>query len=155
MCNRPAARQGHDLKSKQLANCPRSSVRPESLPLVSFMSQTTDWSMIGVFVGAAGLIATLITLGLVAYDVFRPERRKRKLKRPGTSCFIVPDINQHDCSYAHQNETEHRVREIIIPPHRTAVIDIAIVPELNFNTSQLILACEEFPHNNDLTRRPK
>jgi hypothetical protein len=119
------------------------------------MSETPDWAMIGVIIGAVALLATLITLGLVAYDVFRPERRKRKLRTPGVSYFIIPCVDHHECSYAYQNELEHRVKEITIPPHSESIIDFIIIPSMDFNTSQIIFACEEITDRPNLASRPQ
>jgi hypothetical protein len=118
------------------------------------MSETTDWGMMGAIIGAATLVGTSITFGLVAYDVFRPERRKRKLRTPGTSHFIIPSVDHHECSYASQNELEHRVREITIPPHSESIIDFIIEPSIDFNTSQIIFACEEISQRPNLELRP-
>ena len=102
----------------------------------------TDWAEIGIFLCGVGIFLTAITLGFVVYDVTRPERRFRKLKNPVIAYFVIPSSYHHDCSFAHQNEHEHVVQRIVLPSHSEVIVDFALIPKMDFNTTNVIFACD-------------
>ena len=97
------------------------------------------WSMIGVLLTA---ITWPITLAFIIYYNRRPERRRKKLKFPGETHFVVPAIQYHNCSYAPQNEHERLLKNIVLPAHAEVIIDFCVNPAIDLDTSQVILGCE-------------
>jgi hypothetical protein len=110
-----------------------------TMPTATTGLMSWPWSMISVLLTAA---TWPITIAVVIYYNRRPERRRRKLKFPGETHFVVPASQYHECSYAPQNEHEHLLKTIVLPARTDVTIDFCIRPAIDLDISQVILGCE-------------
>jgi hypothetical protein len=105
------------------------------------------WDIIG---GVSSVIATLLTLVIVFYlNSFEQLRRRRRLMHPGEAYFIIPSSIHHVCSYAVQNELEHLARTIVLPSHTDVIVDLALRPFMQFDTTETAVGCD-----GDLSKKP-
>jgi|SRR5215472_9784900 len=92
----------------------------------------TDWAITGAVLAGAGVLINAIATGFLVYDVVRPERRQRRIRRDiGKAYFVVPQSFYHACDYARQNEDEHLVNTIAVRPDVEINIDIVVLPNVD------------------------
>jgi len=91
--------------------------------------------------------ASLLTLWYVNF--LRPYWKKEALKAATKTYFLVPDRRQHECSYAHQDESEHILKELSLPPNTETIIDLVMYTKQTISYSELIVGCM-----GDLERKP-
>jgi hypothetical protein len=96
-----------------------------------------DWPVVSALLGAT-------TLFLVWYvQIFRPWRRRRQLKRPFDAHFLITANGQFPLDYVQQNNREHYVKKLVVPPNREIPVQIVLVPKLSFMQRELYFGCDE------------
>jgi hypothetical protein len=97
------------------------------------------WPMIATFVGVA-------TLGAVLHVNFiRPIRRRRKLRQPVKSLFVIPARRHHGCDFASQNEDEHLLKTVVLPANSEIIVDLRFEPRVFFTNAEIVVGCEGDP----------
>jgi hypothetical protein len=89
------------------------------------------WSMV------AAIFAGLSLLTLWYVNFVRPKLRQQELKRPVQPYFLVPSLLQHNCTYAQQDDDEHILKELSLPPHSEFTIDLIIKVNATISYSEL------------------
>jgi hypothetical protein len=103
-----------------------------------------DWPMLGVLIGASGVLISASTLFLVSYvHFFRPWRRRRRLRRPFDAYFVITSTGRFPMDYVQQNNRDHYVRKLVVPPHKEIPIQIILVPKVSFVEQELYFGCDE------------
>jgi hypothetical protein len=97
-----------------------------------------NWSMISAVFGAAAFF-------LVGYtQIFRPWRRRRKLKHPFDAYFLITEAGRFQLDYVQQNAREHYVKKLVVPPHKKEIpIQIVLIPRISFVQHELYFGCDE------------
>jgi hypothetical protein len=114
---------------------------------LSCAASTWRWDIIG---GVAGVIAAFLTGVIVFYlEVFERGRHRRRLLHPGTAYFVIPSSIHYVCDYAIQNELEHLVRTIVLPPRLEIIVDLALRPSVEFDATEVAFGCD-----GDLSAKP-
>jgi hypothetical protein len=104
---------------------------------ISAMWAALDWPMVSALLGAA-------TISLVWYtQIFRPWRRRRRLRRPFDAHFLITAADQFSLDYVQQNNREHYVKKLVVPPNREIPIQIVLVPRVSFMQHELYFGCDE------------
>jgi hypothetical protein len=104
---------------------------------ISAMWAALDWPIISALLGAT-------TLSLVWYtQIFRPWRRRWRMRRPFDAHFLITASDQFRLDYVQQNNREHYVKKLVVPPHREIPIQIVLVPKVSFMQHELYFGCDE------------
>jgi hypothetical protein len=96
-----------------------------------------------VIVEAVAAITGVIVIIGVAEFTFRPLRRRYRLRWPCHAWFIIPASNQGNIDYAEQNESEHYIENLILPPHSHIEIGILYISSIPFTAAEIYFGCEE------------
>jgi hypothetical protein len=100
--------------------------------------QTWHWPIISAFFSAAAFFLILHV------QILRPRRRRRKLKRPFDAYFLITSRNRFQLNYVVQDENEeHFVKELVVPPKSEIPIQIILQPRLSFLQREIYFGCEE------------
>jgi len=107
---------------------------------------TGEWLVFGVIL--LTLIAALAGVYLQLNEQFwhpRRERQKRteQLNDPIDVSFLVPERSQRAIDYAIQDDEEHLLNEIILPPDSTTLVELRLHPRTKFATTHLTLGCRD------------
>jgi hypothetical protein len=104
---------------------------------ISAMWAAVDLPTVSVLFGAT-------TIFLVWYtQIFRPWRRRRRLRRPFDAHFLITAADQFPLDYVQQNNREHYVKKLVVPPHSEIPIQIVLVPKVSFMQHELYFGCDE------------
>ena len=87
------------------------------------------WPMIGAFLAAGSLLLIGHT------QIVRPWLRRRKLKRPFRAHFLITPPNRFPLKYVLQDDDEHYVKELVVPPNSEIPIQIVLEPRLKFHAT--------------------
>jgi hypothetical protein len=102
---------------------------------------------------SASAVFSLTTLLLIVYvQIIRPRRRRRKLRRPFHAYFLITSRGRFPLDYVHQDDQEHYVKELVVPPHSEIPIQIALEPKISFLQHELYFGCDEHLVNEDKPR---
>lgn len=85
----------------------------------------------------AAIFGGLSLFTLWYLNVVRPRLRQRALETATKTVFLVPSKTQHDCGYAPQDQDEHILREISLPPNSEAIIDFVTHFNVTFSFSEV------------------
>jgi hypothetical protein len=85
----------------------------------------------------AAIFAGLSLLTLWFVNFLRPKLKQQELRRPIQPYFLVPSLMQHDCTYAQQDEDEHIINELSLPPNSEFIIDLIIKVKTAISYSEL------------------
>jgi hypothetical protein len=99
---------------------------------------------------AVAALFSFLSLCVAAHINFiKPAMRRRKLKNCVTAYFIVPSFPR-SCSYARQDNEEHRLKEISLKPNAEVVIDLILLTNVSFAFSEIQVGfmgqLEDKPH---------
>jgi hypothetical protein len=98
---------------------------------------TWRWPMIGAFLAAG-------SLSIIGHtQIIRPWLRRRKLKRPFRAHFLITHPNLFTLNYVFQDDDEHYVKEIVVPPNSEIPIQIVLEPRLSFMQHEIYFGCDE------------
>jgi hypothetical protein len=104
---------------------------------ISAISAALNWSMVSAFLSAA-------TLFLVWYvNFFRPWRRRRRLRQPFDAYFLITSTGRFRLDYVQQNDREHYVKKLVVPPRKEVPIQIVLEPRVSFMQHELYFGCDE------------
>ena len=95
------------------------------------------WPMIGAFLAAGSLLLIGHT------QIVRPWLRRRKLKRPFRAHFLITPPNRFPLKYVLQDDDEHYVKELVVPPNSEIPIQIVLEPRLSFMQHEIYFGCDE------------
>jgi hypothetical protein len=76
-------------------------------------------------------------------QIIRPWRRRRKLKRPFNAYFLITSVGRFPLNYVVQDNDEHFVKKLIVPPNAEIPIQIILRPRLSFLQREIYFGCEE------------
>jgi hypothetical protein len=74
----------------------------------------------------AAIFAGLSLATLWYINFLKPQVRRRALKGAIQTYFLVPLKAQHACSYANQDDEEHILKQISVPPNSELVVDLVM-----------------------------
>jgi hypothetical protein len=113
-----------------------SAVMPSISGLLATI-QTWPWPIVSAFFGA-------LAVSLIWYtQIGRPWRRRRKLKRPFNAHFLITSVGRFPLNYVQQDDREHFVKELVVPPNSTIPIQIVLEPRLSFLEREIYFGCNE------------
>jgi hypothetical protein len=97
-----------------------------------------QWPMISAFFGAGAF-------SLVGYtQIIRPWLRRYKLRRPFKAYFLVTSLDRLPLlDYVLQDDQEHFVKELVVPPNSEIPIQIVLEPRLSFMQREIYFGCDE------------
>jgi len=99
--------------------------------------KTWPWPIISAFFSAA-------VVSLIGYTQFvRPWRRRCKLKRPFNAHFLITSVGRFPLNYVLQDDREHFVKELVVPPSSEIPIQIILEPRLSFTQHEIYFGCNE------------
>jgi hypothetical protein len=99
--------------------------------------QTWPWPIASAIFSATALV-------LIGYvQIFRPWRRRRKLKRPFRAYFLITSLGRFPLNYVLQDDQEHFVKELVVPSNSEIPIQIVLEPKLSFMQHELYFGCDE------------
>jgi hypothetical protein len=79
----------------------------------------------------------LLAFGIIVYVNFtRPWLRRKKLLRPGSIYFVIPDKRQ-ELEYINQDNRTHIVTELVLPARQRVQIQLSFEPKLHFEVIDL------------------
>jgi hypothetical protein len=103
-----------------------------------------QWPIISALISAISLLLSVATLSLiVCLQIVRPWRRRRKLRRPFDAYFSIPLIDRVALNYVQQDDCEHYVKELVVPPNSKIPIQIVLAPKLSFLEREIYFGCGE------------
>jgi hypothetical protein len=127
----------------------RPSLRCREITMSAFWCAVSAWRW-DIIGGVSGVVGSFLTLIIVFYlNSFEQARRRRRLLRAGDAYFVIPSSIHHRCRYAVQNELEHLVQTIVLPPNAEIVVDLALRPSVEFDTTETAFGCD-----GDLSKKP-
>jgi hypothetical protein len=98
---------------------------------------TWPWPMIGAFLAGGSLL-------LIGYtQIIRPRLRRHKLKRPFEAYFLITSLDRFPLDYVLQDDHEHYVKELVVPPNSEIPIQIVLEPRVSFMQHELFFGCDE------------
>jgi hypothetical protein len=104
---------------------------------ISAMLAALNWSMVSAFFSAAAVF-------LVWYvNFFRPWRRRRRLRQPFDAYFLITSTGRFRLDYVQQNDREHYVKKLVVPPRKEVLIQIVLEPRVSFMQHELYFGCDE------------
>lgn len=112
------------------------------------------WTIWGAKAAIGGAFVALATLIIVAGQAFylpkrQLKKRREELRNPVDIYFLIPPKAQRLIDYAIQNDLEHWLDELTIPPFSTTVIELRIAPRTTFTTRVLQFGCSDAEGNED------
>jgi hypothetical protein len=111
-------------------------------------------AIIGDALTGAALLINALATGFLVYDVFRPERRRQRIRREiGKAYFVVPQSFYHPCDYARQNEHEHLLNVIAVRPDIEINIDIVVLPNVDLEIDTYSFGTDGDPGERSEERR--
>jgi hypothetical protein len=78
----------------------------------------TNWPVASVCIGA------LILLVSIYINFMKPWWRNYRVKHPGKIHLLITAAHLADIHYAKQNDQEHRIKELVLPAHREAYVQL-------------------------------
>src|ERR1043166_4813876 len=87
---------------------------------------TWPWSMIAAILAGGSLLVAGHT------QIVRPRLRRRKLKQPFRAYFLVTSLERFPLDYVPQDDREHYVKELVVPPNSEIPIQIVLEPRVSF-----------------------
>jgi len=95
------------------------------------------WTIAGTVIGACILVATLFLIVTTLIEWVRPGRRlKALIADPADVQFLIPS-RARGCDHAIQDERNHLVTQLILPPNSDTLVEIRIAPRHTFETHTL------------------
>jgi hypothetical protein len=105
-----------------------------------------EWLMCGLIAATLLISAGILWLAIDA-QFFAPKRNTRRraaeLNDPLDLHFLVPERSQRAIDYASQDNDEHLLNEIILPPHAKSLVEFRLHPRAKFVTTHLIFGCRD------------
>jgi hypothetical protein len=102
----------------------------------------------------AGAIAAIVAAAGVIYEfILKPYCRGRALRRPCKAWFLIASLSQKKLSYALQDEQEHYVEELTLASNSEYEIDLAYVPRIAFEVSEIYFGFNK-QDDRDLETKP-
>jgi hypothetical protein len=98
---------------------------------------TWPWSMIAAILAGGSLLVAGHT------QIVRPRLRRRKLKQPFRAYFLVTSLERFPLDYVLQDDREHYVKELVVPPNSEIPIQIVLEPRVSFLQRELYFGCDE------------
>ncbi len=99
-------------------------------------------SVVPILVAASSLIVSCLSLFVAFHaNVARLILRRKALLYPIRAFFLVPSNEYHDCEYATQDNDEHRLKEIILPPNSEVTVDITLECLQTFSFTKISIGC--------------
>jgi hypothetical protein len=99
---------------------------------------TWQWSMIAAFLAGGSLLVAGHS------QILRPWLRRRKLRRPFRAYFLVTSLGRlPPLDYVLQDDEEHFVKELVVPPDSEIPIQIVLEPRVSFLQRELYFGCDE------------
>jgi len=95
------------------------------------------WAMFSTVFGGAVFLMVLHT------QFIRPWRRRRKLRHPFKAHFVITARNRFELSYAQQDDKDHIVKELVVPPNAKIPVQILLEPKVSFMEREIYFGCEE------------
>jgi hypothetical protein len=114
--------------------------RPASMVAISgalASIQDWQWPIISAFLSAAAVSLIVYT------QIVRPWKRRRKLKRPFDAYFLITSLGRFPLNYVQQDDREHLVKELVVPPNSEIPIQIVLEPRLSFMEREIYFGCTE------------
>jgi hypothetical protein len=99
-------------------------------------AEMNTWSWSTIF--SAGAFFLVLYTG-----IFRPWLRRRKLRRPFDAYFVITSPGRFQLSYVQQDDREHYVKKLVVPPHTEIPIQIVLHPRVSFMERELYFGCGE------------
>jgi hypothetical protein len=111
----------------------------------------SDWGWPDWLTFAGIMTAALTGIALTWNEIdkrFRaPQRSKQKrdeeLNDPIDLHFLVPEHSQRSIEYAVQDDAEHLLNAVIIPPSAKTLLELRLHPKTKFVTTHLIFGCHD------------
>jgi hypothetical protein len=104
---------------------------------ISAIWAALNWSMVSAFLSAVAVFLVWYT------SIFRPWRRRRRLRRPFDAYFLITSTGRFPLDYVQQNDREHYVKKLVVPPHKEIPIQIVLEPRVSFVQHELYFGCDE------------
>ena len=129
-----------------------------SLGGIALVATEGPWTIAGA-IGALLSFVVAIAVLWITIDVsfFLPKRRRaareQALNNPADVYFLVPSLDERRIDFAVQDQLDHWVEELIVPPHSTRLIEVRIAPHLDFSTYALQFGCFDNEKNKG-TQKP-
>jgi hypothetical protein len=98
---------------------------------------TWQWPMIGAFLAGGSLLLIGHT------QIIRPWLRRRKLRQPFRAYFLVTSLGRFPLDYILQDDHEHYVKELVVPPNSEVPIQVVLEPRVSFLQRELYFGCDE------------
>jgi hypothetical protein len=98
--------------------------------------KTWQWPIVSAVLSATVVLLTVYT------QIMRPRNRRRKLKQPFDAYFLITSL-RFPLTYALQDDKEHFVKELVVPPNTEVPIQIVLEPKVSFMQHELSFGCEE------------
>jgi hypothetical protein len=100
---------------------------------------TWHWSMIAAFLAGASFLVAGHS------QILRPWLRRRKLRQPFRAYFLVTSLGRlPTLDYVLQDDEEHFVKELVVPPNSEIQIQIVLEPTVSFLQRELYFGCDEY-----------
>jgi hypothetical protein len=103
------------------------------------ISPASPWSI------AAAIFSGLSLLTIWYINFVKPRRKSRLLHRATRSHFLVPSAVQHGCDYANQDDKDHTLNELSLPPNSEFTIDLIIRIHAPISFSEIIIGFKGEP----------
>lgn len=103
------------------------------------ISPASLWSI------AAAIFSGLSLLTIWYINFVKPRRKSRLLQRATKSHFLVPSAALHDCDYASQDDKEHTLNELTLPPNSEFIIDLIIRIHAPISFSEIVIGFKGEP----------
>jgi hypothetical protein len=133
------------------------AVRTLLMPVPISQWGSGEWLTFGV-IALTLLMATAVAYLQVDFQIFSPQRQRRRreeeLNDPIDFHFLIPERSQRSIEYAAQDDEEHLLNEIIIPPDTTTLVELRLHPKIKFVTTHLIFGCSDDGTASSRQRKP-
>jgi hypothetical protein len=101
------------------------------------MIATWHWPIISAFLAGGSFV-------IIGYtQIARPWIRRWKLRRPFRAHFLITPSSRLPLSYVLQDDDEHYVTELVVPPNSEISIQIVLEPRLSFVQHEIYFGCDE------------
>jgi hypothetical protein len=98
---------------------------------------TWPWPMLAAFLAAG-------SLGVIGHtQIVRPRIRRWKLKRPFRAHFLITPSSRLPLNYVLQDDDEHYVTDLVVPPNSEIPIQIVLEPRISFMQHEIYFGCDE------------
>jgi hypothetical protein len=91
---------------------------------------------------SAVLSGTVVSL-IVYTQIIRPWWRRQKLRRPFEAYFLITSLGRFPLNYVLQDDNEHYVKELVVPPNSEIAVQIVLEPTVSFMQHELYFGCGE------------